>query len=212
MIHRSDPFSHLTRDNSRIRDRKTCLCITGCIDWIRNGGRRRLLVWDSCQVHLTEAVRQELQRRDIDVAVIPGGLTPLVQPLDVSINRPFKQKMRHSWENWMIEGVPSVTPADHRRAPTKEMLVCWLVDAWNAIPTDMIEHSFKKYGISCNLDGTEDDIIFEDVCPAHAAPATPPLLNHRVTTTTRSCGNYSSVPILAAFFDSDDDSVFEGFH
>ena len=149
------------------------ICITGCIDWIHatfpreNGGRRRLLVWDSCQVHLTDAVQQELHRRDIDVAVIPGGLTPLVQPLDVSINRPFKQKMRHSWENWMIEGDPSLTPTGHRRAPTKEMLVSWLVDAWNAIPSAMIEHSFKKCGISCNLDGTEDDIIFDDVCPAN---------------------------------------------
>ena len=148
-------------------------CIAGCIDWIRatfaqeSGGRRRLLVWDSCQAHLTDAVRQELHRRDIDVAVIPGGLTQLVQPHYVSINRPFKQKMRHSWENWMIEGVPSLTPAGHRRAPTKEMLV-----SWNAIPSAMIEHSFKKCGISCNLDGTA------------------PLLKHRVTTTTRSiaCG------------------------
>ena len=197
-------------------------CITGCIAWIRatfpreNGGRRRLLVWDSCQVHLTEAVRQELHRRDIDVAVIPGGLTPLVQPLDVSINRPFKQKMRHSWENWMIEGVPSLTPAGHRRAPTKEMLVCWLVDAWNAIPSDMIEHSFKKCGISCNLDGTEDDIIFEDVCPAHAAP-----VGSNASATESSSDDDddpimwddSAVPIPAAFFDSDDDdSEFEGFH
>ena len=95
--------------------------LTGCIDWIRstfprnNEGRRRLLVWDSCQVHLTAAVRQALLGREIDVAVIPGGLTPLVQPLDVSINRPFKMRVRHMWENWMIHGEPSLTPAGHRR-------------------------------------------------------------------------------------------------
>ena len=43
---------------------------------------------------------------DIDVAVIPSGLTPPVQPLDVSSNRPFKRQMRHLWEQWIIHGVP----------------------------------------------------------------------------------------------------------
>ena len=33
----------------------------------------------------------------------------------------------------------------------------------------MIEHSVKKCGISNNLDGTDNDIMFEDVCPMHAA-------------------------------------------
>ena len=71
------------------------------------------------------------------------------------------------------------------------MLVCWLVDAWNAIPSEMIEHSFKKCGISCNLDGMEDDSIFDDVCPAHATPV----------------GSNAS-----ATESSSDDSEFEGFH
>ena len=85
-----------------------CFFPTACIQWIRttfprnNNGRRRLLVWDSCQVHLTAAVQQKLHRRDTDVAVIPGSLMPLIQPLDVSINRPFKQQMQHMWEHWMI--------------------------------------------------------------------------------------------------------------
>ena len=77
----------------------------------------------------------------------------------------------------------------------------------------MIEHSFKKCGISCNLDVTEDDIIFEDVCPAHAAP-----VGSNASATESSSDDDpimwddSAVPILAAFFDSDDDSEFEGFH
>ena len=53
----------------------------GCLAWVartfpvQNSGRRRLLVWDSCRVHLTQAVREALAVRDIDVAVIPGGLS-----------------------------------------------------------------------------------------------------------------------------------------
>ena len=106
---------------------------------------------------------------DIDVAVIPGSLTPPVQPLDVSSNHPFKQQMRHLWEHWMIHGAPG----GRRRAPTKEILVQWLVKAWGAIPSAMIEYSYKKCGISNN--GT-DDIVFEDVCwcmrPRSAMPTT----------------------------------------
>ena len=50
----------------------------------------------------------------------------------------------------MIDGVPSLPPAGLRRAPTKEMFARWLMDAWH--------------------DGTEDDIMFDYVCPAHAVP------------------------------------------
>ena len=48
--------------------------------------------------------------------------------------------------------------------------------AWGAIPSAMIEYSFKKCGISNNLNGTDDDVIFEDVCrctqPRSAMPTT----------------------------------------
>ena len=47
---------------------------------------------------------------DIDAVVIPSGLTPLVQPLDISIDRPFKQQMRHLWEHWMIHSAHSRWP------------------------------------------------------------------------------------------------------
>ena len=149
--------------------------LTGCIDWIRstfprdNDGRRRLLVWDSCQVNLTAAVRQALLRCEIDVAVIPGGLTPLVQLLDVSINRPFKMRVRHMWEDWMIHGEPSLTPTGHCHVLSKEVLVQWLLEVWNTIPCAMVEHRFKKCGISNKLDDTEDDVLSEDVCQGKAA-------------------------------------------
>ena len=57
----------------------------------------------------------------------------------------------------MIHGAPG----GRHRAPTKEILVQWLVKAWSAMPSTMIEYSYKKCTISNN--GT-DDIMFEDVC------------------------------------------------
>ena len=41
-----------------------------------------LLVWNSFRAHLTDEVKAYLKRQKIDVAVIPGGLTPVLQPLD----------------------------------------------------------------------------------------------------------------------------------
>ena len=57
-----------------------------------------------------------------------------------------------------------LTPGGCSLAPAKEMFVQWLVKAWSAIPSAMIEYSFKKCCISNNLDGTDDDIMFDDVC------------------------------------------------
>ena len=38
----------------------------------------------------------------------------------------------------------------------------WVSAAWKAIPESIIVRSFKKYCISYALDGSEDDILWED--------------------------------------------------
>ena len=37
----------------------------------------------------------------IEIAIIPGGLTSQLEPLDVSLERPFKQNMKEQWNKWM---------------------------------------------------------------------------------------------------------------
>ena len=34
---------------------------------------------------------------NVDLAVIPGGLTSIYQPLDVTINKPFKDNLHKEW-------------------------------------------------------------------------------------------------------------------
>ena len=50
------------------------------------GRRRSLLVLDSFEAHKTEQVKRSFKNENTDLAVIPGGLTSVLQPLDVSLN------------------------------------------------------------------------------------------------------------------------------
>ena len=52
-----------------------------------------LLVWDSFRAHLTDDVKVALRQWKIDVAVIPGGLTSVLQPLDKCLNELFKDSI-----------------------------------------------------------------------------------------------------------------------
>ena len=56
--------------------------------------RRSLLVFDSFEAHKKEEVKQSLKSENTDLSVIPGRLTSLLQPLDVCLNKPFKDKLR----------------------------------------------------------------------------------------------------------------------
>ncbi len=162
-------------------------------------GERRLLVWHTCHVHLTDKVKQELRKRTIDVAVIPGVMTSILQPLDVSINRPMKVNLRNLWTDWMMDGKQEFLPSGKRRAASHEMVVSWVADAWQEIPTDMIKQSFLKCGISNAMDGTQDAALYED------------LLARRPDLDSSEESD-SDIPIPPNLFEeSDTDTEFDGF-
>lgn len=57
-----------------------------------------LLICDSMRAHLTDDMKQQVKQMNATLAVIPGGLTKELQPLDIDVNRPFKVRMRVAWE------------------------------------------------------------------------------------------------------------------
>lgn len=69
------------------------------IDYFNNNRSRdpTMLVYDSFRGHLEESVKAKFHDNNIDLAVIPGGLTSICQPLDVAINKPFKDNLRKEW-------------------------------------------------------------------------------------------------------------------
>jgi hypothetical protein len=57
-------------------------------------GKDNLLVYDVAAFHKTEEIMAALKTKRVTTAMIPPGLTSLLQPLDTAINGPFKQWLR----------------------------------------------------------------------------------------------------------------------
>ena len=87
----------------------------------RNGGLRNeksMLVWDCFSVHLVDSVKHRTKAHNTDMVVIPGCLTSVLQPLDVSLNKPMKSKIRDSYNDWMMNGEKTYTKGGNMRAAT----------------------------------------------------------------------------------------------
>jgi hypothetical protein len=96
------------------------------------------------------------------LAIIPRGLTCQLQPLDVSINEPFKVSMREEWTKWMSAPYHDLTPTGLMKRPTITRVCDWVKTSWQSVKEEIVVKSFKKCGISNALDVTEDDVLFED--------------------------------------------------
>ena len=141
-------------------------------DWVkcvwgkRNGGLRRkrsLLVLDAFRCHRSEFMKDILtSEHNTDLAIIPGGMTCMLQPLDVGINKPMKNALRLKWNSWMESGEHSYTAGGKRRKVELPTICLWIVECWNELDPNIIVRSFKKCCISNAMDGTEDDILWDE--------------------------------------------------
>ncbi|EXX75300.1 hypothetical protein RirG_042970 [Rhizophagus irregularis DAOM 197198w] len=117
-----------------------------------------MMVYDSFRGHLEESVKIKFRDRGIDLAVIPGGLTSICQPLDVSINKPFKDNLRKEWHIWMAGGGSGMTASGNFRRARLSDVCGWVKRAWDRISDEIVIESFKTCRISTSLDGTDDEI------------------------------------------------------
>jgi len=140
------------------------------MDWIKNVWDKRpgalvnrgMLVLDSFRCHKNDEVKEHFKNTKTDLVIIPGGMTSILQPLDVSLNKPMKDALRKKWTHWMMDGAHTFTATGRQRKVEMPTICEWILEAWNEIPIKSVVKSFKKCSISNALDGTEDDIIWED--------------------------------------------------
>ncbi|KAF4790445.1 hypothetical protein TURU_141291 [Turdus rufiventris] len=120
-----------------------------------------LLIFDSMRTHKTESMKAMVKKMNSEFAVILGGLTKEVQPLNISVIRSFNAKLRLLWENWMVEGEHSVTNTGRLCQASYATVSLWILDAWGKVTATTIFQGFARVDIIPGLtsDGIESTKI-----------------------------------------------------
>ena len=117
-------------------------------------------------------MKKLLQNKSALLVNVPVGCTSRVQPLYVSINKPFKHAIREQLEKHLSKNLHLYTenklPVSERRVLTTK----WVAKGWEKVSRnkEIIKRSFVKCGISHNLDGTEDNDINIEGIPDYKLP------------------------------------------
>ena len=93
------------------------------------------------------------------VVFVPSNCTDLFQPIDISVNKPFKNHLRRCFAEWCSQQVslqlPTGTQVDNVKIDTrmsvlKESGVKWLMSLFHYIKSypDIIVNGFVKAGIT----------------------------------------------------------------
>ena len=109
--------------------------------------KKALLVLDSMRAHITDPVKAASKSTNSIPAVIPGGTTKHLQPLDISVNRAFKEALCIQWEVWMTSGDKSFTETGRMRKGTFAQVCELILIAWRSVKTSTIINGFRKAGL-----------------------------------------------------------------
>ena len=99
---------------------------------------RDILVLDSFSGHKSASVKACYRERSIKVAVIPGGCTPYLQPLDIAVNRSFKASLKRAWNALMQ------SRASANQCIDLDQLTRWISEIWRDLSPVIIKNGFRK--------------------------------------------------------------------
>ena len=104
------------------------------------GGVMPILFLDAYRCHMMASVVTRIQNLGVEVQHIPGGCTSLCQPVDIGVNKPFKNRLCSEWENCMIlEDLEHGTTSP----PTRADIIRWCRFAMNDLPEQMVRNAWR---------------------------------------------------------------------
>ena len=119
------------------------------IDWLAsrfNAQERKMLIMDSHRSHMTDDVKVACKSHNIDIIMIPGGCTKYLQPLDLTVNRSFKSKLKQQYHRSMKNYAGIIVKARKESANKVNMNVLCkdVIAADNDITRDCIMNGWNS--------------------------------------------------------------------
>ncbi|RHY25603.1 hypothetical protein DYB25_012669 [Aphanomyces astaci] len=131
--------------------------------------KKILLLWDDFSAHFSDDVVACAESLDVLLEKIPPTFTWICQPADVAWMKPLKASMRVRWVTYLrheIQNQDRSSGTFKLRPLSRDNLVEWVNEAWEAMPKSTIVRGFVK----CNLiNGAEVPVHEETASPTSAA-------------------------------------------
>ena len=131
-----------------------------------------LVIMDNFKGQITAEINRLLEQNRIHVCLLPPNTTDLLQPLDVSVNKPAKDFLRQKFQEWysekLIEQVGEddvddieINPVNLSMPVLKQVGAQWLVETAEYLSNNpqIITNGFIKTGIAAALDGVEEESV-----------------------------------------------------
>ena len=121
------------------------------IEWLRefaslrrataNPHKSVVLIVDGSKTHLTRAIIEEAVKLGVHLVALPSHLTDVVQPLDLSVFKPFKAALKKRQREWRAKNRgKSITPS---------LFVKFVTESWmQCVTPSVIMSGFRRAGIA----------------------------------------------------------------
>ncbi|CAB1099466.1 unnamed protein product [Ectocarpus sp. CCAP 1310/34] len=114
-----------------------------------------ILVLDDFKCHKDEGFIAALKRdANTIVTFIPGGLTPLLQPLDRMLYRQMMRLLRGKCTAYSASAVADAR-SGKMKPPERGIVSTWCKEAWESITPETVKTCFKISALTLALDGSE---------------------------------------------------------
>jgi hypothetical protein len=110
---------------------------------------------DSCRAHITDDTKRLVSKYS-KLAIILGGLTKKIQPLDLSVIKSFESKLRSTWEWWMMTGVKDYTESGKIKRMSYEEISQWFLESWQTVMVICVKNGCQKAFGDISLPEMED--------------------------------------------------------
>ena len=132
-----------------------------------------ILIADVHRAQQSNSVKDLLKKHETSLVNVPPGCTSRVQVVDVLINKPFKDEVRALLEDHLDKNLYQYVDGKINASQRRALMTKWVGEAWSKVGKmkDSIIRSFKKYGLSVALDGSEIDEVNIEGLPEYEMPS-----------------------------------------